>query len=248
MARTAAALIIGNEILTGKVQEENVAVLARELFDLGVKLSRVVICADEVETIADDLTRLRRAHDLVFTSGGVGPTHDDVTVEAVARSFGRPVVRSAELETLLRRHFGERVRERHLRMAELPEGFQLVRSSAVRWPAVLVDNVYILPGLPEVFRMKLPILREWLGDGAGFVSRAVYTRCGEAELAELLDRLVAEHPQVAIGSYPVWGERRYRVKLTVDGSDRAAVDEAVAALERRLPAGSLVAPLETSTE
>lgn len=245
MGRTAAALIIGNEILTGKVREENVSVLAKELFGLGVRLQRVVICADQVEVIARDLTELRTKHDLVFTSGGVGPTHDDVTVQAVARSLDRSLVRSQELAGLLEQHFGSRCTERHLRMADLPEGFQLVRTGSARWPAVVVDNVYVLPGLPEVFRMKMPILRERLGAGEAFVSRAVYTRCDEAEVADLLDRLVAEHPQVAIGSYPVWNERHYRVKLTVDGADATAVAAAAAALEEALPEGSVVPPPES---
>lgn len=243
MGRTAAALVIGNEILTGKVREENVAVLARELFGLGIRLLRVVVCPDDVEVIASELRQLRADHDLVFTSGGVGPTHDDVTIEGVALALDRRVVRSAELEGLLRSYFGERCGERHLRMADLPEGFRLVRSGAAPWPVVQIEDVYVLPGLPEVFRMKMPILRESLGtEGAGFVSRAIYTLCDEAELAELLDRVVAAHPRVAIGSYPTWNEPRYRVKLTVDGSDLVAVAGAVSALETGLPAGSLVDP------
>ena len=241
MGRTAAALVIGNEILTGKVQEENVQVLARELFALGIRLLRVVVCVDDVEVIAGELAHLRQHHDLVFTSGGVGPTHDDVTIQGVARGLGRRVVRSPELASLLRAHFGESVTERHLRMADVPEGYQLVSSGSARWPAVQVDGVYVLPGLPEVFRMKMPILRESLAaQGGGFVSRAVYTLCDEAELAELLDRVLAAHPEVAIGSYPTWDDPHYRVKLTVDGADLAAVTAAVVELEAGIPAASLV--------
>lgn len=230
MIRTAAALIIGNEILSGKIQEQNLEHLARELFGLGISMRRVVICPDEIEVIADDLNSLRCRYDVIFTSGGVGPTHDDVTVEAIALALGRPVVRSPELETLLRGFFGERLRRRHLRMADLPEGAELVSSTPGGWPAVRVDNVFILPGLPEIFRRKLPILREALAGGSAFVSRTVLLDCDEGEIAEVLDRLVAEHPEVAIGSYPIWEGREISVRITFDGRDPGAVDAAEGAL------------------
>src|SRR3990172_10603426 len=136
MARTAAALIIGNEILTGKIQETNMRELATELFTLGISLERVVVCRDDVDTIAGDLDHLRRGHDLVFTTGGVGPTHDDVTHRAVAKSFGRRLARSPELEALIRGALGERCTEGHLLMADLPEGATLMSSKEVRWPTV----------------------------------------------------------------------------------------------------------------
>ncbi len=239
MSRTAAALIIGNEVLTGKVQERNLAALAKVLFGVGMTLRRVVICPDEEEGIAEDLNLLRARHDFVFTSGGIGPTHDDVTIAAVARAFGRPTVRSPQLEDLLRRHFGSRLTERHLRMADLPEGFHLVGDEVGRWPAVVVDNVYVLPGLPEVFLMKLPLIQRRLETGATFVSRAVYTHCDEGEIAELLELLAAEHPQVAVGSYPVWEGRGYSLKLTFDGRRQSEVDAAAEALLSALPAESV---------
>ena len=237
--KTAAALIIGNEILTGKVQEANVAYLARELFNLGVELKRVVVCTDEVETIAEEINDLRRRFDTLFTSGGVGPTLDDLTMRAVARAFDRPLVRSPELEGLLRRHFGDRLTPAHLRMADLPEGTELVATGEMRWPTVLVENVWVLPGLPEVFRMKFPIIRERLRAGPPFISRAVYTRCDEGEIADLLERLDREHPAVTVGSYPVWGGESYSVKITFDGRDREAIDHAAEAFIAALPAGKL---------
>ncbi|MCH9649160.1 MAG: competence/damage-inducible protein A [Deltaproteobacteria bacterium] len=242
MSRTAAALIIGNEVLTGKVQERNLAALAKVLFGVGMTLRRVVICPDEEEGIADDLNALRASHDVVFTSGGIGPTHDDVTIAAVARAFGRPQVRSPQLEDLLRNHFGGRLTERHLRMADLPEGFRLLGDEPGRWPAVIVDNVYVLPGLPEVFLMKLPLIRRSLETGSTFVSRAVYTHCDEGEIADLLEHLAVDHPRVGIGSYPVWEGRGYSLKLTFDGREQSEVDAAAEALLAALPAESLANP------
>lgn len=242
-ARTAAALVIGNELLTGKIQDANVATLARLLFQLGIALRRVVFCSDEVEVIAEDLDRLRRGHDLVFTSGGVGPTHDDVTLAAVTRAFGRPLVRSPVLEGLLRGYFGERTSAAVLRMADIPEGAELITGSG-RWPVLLVDNVFVLPGLPEVFRRKLPILREHLAGDRPFVSRRLGSRQEEPDLAELLDRLHREHPEVDIGSYPRWGSGEVRVVLTLDGRDEERVDVAFRALVAALPAGTVVADVE----
>ena len=239
--RTAAALIIGNELLTGKVQDTNVRPLARELFALGVRLRRVVTCPDETEVIVADLDALRRSHDWVITSGGVGPTHDDVTIHAVAQALGRETFRSPDLESLLRDYFGERITDAHLRMAEIPCGAELVRNAATPWPLLLVDNVFVLPGLPEVFRRKLPLLAERIGAGQGFISRAVYTRSDEGDLAPILDRLCREHPDVAIGSYPRWGDDApYRVAVTFDGRDRAMVENAVNALGRALPPEQIV--------
>jgi len=247
-ARTAAALVIGNELLTGKVRDVNVPPLARELFQLGIALRRVVICPDEIEIIARDLVRLRRGHDLVFTSGGVGPTHDDVTLEGVARAFGRPLVRSPEIEELLREFFGERFTTRHLRMARVPEGTELVVGRRGRWPLVLVENVFILPGLPEIFRRKLPVIAEHLAGAEPFITRAVGTRSDEGEIGDLLETLGREHPRVAIGSYPHWGDGPVRVTVTFDGRDGREVDQAVAGLVAALPPESLVEVEPATTE
>ncbi len=250
--KTAAALIIGNEVLTGKVQEANVAHLARMLFDLGVTLRRVVVCPDEVDVIAEDLNALRRAHDWVFTSGGIGPTHDDVTVKAVAEAFGRPVVRSAELEALLRHHLerkGREVTEADLRMADVVQGARLIRRADVVWPTLVLDNVYVLPGVPEIFRLKLEALRDDLGMGRtkGFVGMAVYTRCEESSIAHVLERLAAAYPRVTIGSYLKWRGEDYRVKVTFDGRDADEVAAAADAFVAAIPASDFVRRVHSSS-
>ena len=157
-AKTAAALVIGDEILSGKVDEANVRVLARALRELGVELRRVVVVKDEIETIAREVQALAAAHDWVFTSGGIGPTHDDVTIEAVARAFDVPVVASLLMEKMLRDHYKERVTEGHLRMALIPNGASLEATETIRWPTVRFRNTWIMPGIPEVFRMKIPVI------------------------------------------------------------------------------------------
>lgn len=233
--RTAAFLVIGNELLTGKIQDQNVAVLAKELFRLGVELRRIIVCPDEIEVIAQDILRLSDEHDWVFTSGGVGPTHDDVTMHAVAQAFGRELVIDPSLEALLRGYFGEQLSDDQLRMARVPSGSVMVQAPDVKWPTVLLQNVFILPGLPEVFAMKMPTLRHHLGGGRPFISRAVPMRSDEASIASLLDELDRRFPEISIGSYPRWGDGPVRVTVTFDGRDAGEVDRAAEALVAALP-------------
>ncbi len=234
---SAAALVIGDEILSGKVEEANLAVLARTLRGLGVELRRVVVVKDNAETIAREVRDLSRTHDWLFTSGGVGPTHDDVTVEAVAQAFGVRVVSSPEMEAMLRAHYRERCTEGHLRMALIPEGAALEVTDEITWPTIRFENTWLLPGIPEVFRMKLPVVVARLRGGRAFVSRAVYVKMDEGVLKPLLDGVVAAHPEVAVGSYPKWFDASYKTKLTFDGLDEARVLAARDAFVALLPAG-----------
>jgi molybdenum cofactor synthesis domain-containing protein len=236
-AKTAAALVIGDEILSGKVEEANVAVLARALRDLGIELRRVVVVKDEIATIAREVKELSAAHDWLFTSGGVGPTHDDVTIEAVALAYGVRVVSSSSMEQMLRDHYGSRVTDGHLRMALIPEGAALEVNEAIRWPTTRIGNTWVMPGVPEVFRMKMQVVVEKIGRGRAFVSRAVYTKMDEGDLKPLLDAVVARFPDVAVGSYPKWMDPSYKTKLTFDGRDGARVDAARDAFVATLPSG-----------
>src|SRR3989454_6207661 len=155
MPKTAGIILIGNEILSGKTVDANAAYLCRELRELGVEVRRVVVIPDEVSLIAEEVAAFSKAFDLVFTSGGVGPTHDDVTIEGVARALGVAVVRHPELTGLLRQHYGERLNEAHLQMAEVPEGAELLGAEALRLPTLVMPNVDVLPGVPRVFLQKV---------------------------------------------------------------------------------------------
>ncbi len=236
-AKTAAALIIGNELLSGKVEEANLGVLARTLRELGIQLRRVVMVLDDVDEIAREVRALASSHDWLFTSGGVGPTHDDLTIDGVAKAFDVPVVASPEMEQMLRKHYGDRCTEGHLRMALIPKGAALETTEAVPWPTVRFRNTWLMPGIPEVFRMKIPVLIERIGRDRAFVSCAVYTGMDEGDLKTLLDRVVAAFPDVAVGSYPKWLGASYRTKLTFDGRDEARVKAARDSFVATLPAG-----------
>ncbi|MET0287367.1 MAG: competence/damage-inducible protein A [Polyangiales bacterium] len=241
MARTAAALIIGNEILTGKVHEQNVFVMAKELFAIGVELRRIIVCPDEIPVIARDLRELASTHDIVITSGGIGPTHDDVTIKAVAAAFGGKVVRSPEYVELLQKHYGDRLTDMHLRMADVPEGARLISTLQTSWPTVVKENVYVFPGVPQIFSFKFPVMREELKDSTRFHSHAVYVALDEPALAPLLDELSAVHTGVNIGSYLHWGDDAdYRTKLTIDGRDKPLVDACFAAMLAGIPTDKLV--------
>jgi molybdenum cofactor synthesis domain-containing protein len=242
--RTAAALVIGNELLSGKIADKNLVVLARSLRKLGVQLRRVVMTLDETETIAAEVRALSTAHDVVFTSGGVGPTHDDLTIEAVALAFGVPVVRSPAMEAMLRGYYKERITEGHLFMARIPEGARLASSDKVPWPTVVMKNVWLLPGIPEVFQMKIPLIEQELAGDRPFRSFAVLTRLDEGQIKDLLDAIVASHPKVEIGSYPKWNDAEYKTKLTFDGQDEGDVRAARDAFASGLPEGGLVRVLD----
>jgi molybdenum cofactor synthesis domain-containing protein len=235
--QTAAMLVIGNELLTGKVCDANVVVLARALRSLGLVLRRVVMVLDDVDTIAREVRELAAGHDWLFTSGGVGPTHDDVTMEAVAKAFGVPVVTSPEMKAMLEAHYRSRLTPGHLRMALIPEGAALETTEEVRWPTVRMRNTWVMPGVPEVFLMKIPVLKARIGQGPSFVSYAVYTRMDEGDLKPLLDEAVRRFPGVDVGSYPKWNDPAYRTKLTFDGIDGVAVAEARDAFVASLPPG-----------
>jgi molybdopterin-biosynthesis enzyme MoeA-like protein len=236
MNRTAAALVIGNELLSGKVHDANTLTLARALRPLGIELRRVVVIPDEVALIAAEVNALRLTHDFLFTSGGVGPTHDDVTVEGIALGLGRRVVRSPVVEALLRHHYGDRLTEGHLHMADLVEGTELYPGASPAWPTMVVGNVFVLPGVPQIFAFKLEgLLPRLRGDEAPFVVLTVDCAIDEGPLKPFLDDVVARFADVAIGSYPHWGDDAHRVRVTFDGRDLARLAEARSALLRDLP-------------
>ncbi len=239
VTHTAAALLIGNELLSGKVEDQNLAPLATTLRSLGIRLTRALVVGDDRAAVASEVRALSAAHDVVFTSGGVGPTHDDITLEAVADGFGVPTEIHPQLAALVRAHYGAACTAEHLLMARAPVGAQLRSSSEVQWPTVVMHNVWVMPGVPELFRMKLLIVREHLIGPSAIVSRALFTQIEEAELKPLLDRAVALHPLIEIGSYPKWFDASYKTKVTFDGVVESQVEAAVQELIALLPAGAV---------
>lgn len=242
---TAGVVIIGDEILSGKFADQNGAFLIGELRALGVELRRLVVIPDDRDDIAATVKELAARVDHVFTSGGVGPTHDDVTIEAIAAAFGAKVVREPELERRVRGYWGARLDEANLRLADVPDGAVLAWGKDTTWPVVQFHNIYILPGVPELFRRKFVDIRDRFRSEPVVAAR-IYANADEGKLAPALDQVVAAHAAVKIGSYPRFTERDFRVLLTLESKDRAAVQAAYDALDAAL--GELVVRREPPEE
>lgn len=237
---TAGVLVIGNEVLSGKVEEENARYLVRELRALGVDLQRIVVVRDDVDTIAEDLRAMAARFTWVFTSGGVGSTHDDVTLSAVAKAFDVPLREQPEVLALLESYFKERMNDAVRRMAWLPEGTTLEGLGELPFPVMRVRNVYVFPGVPRYLRMKFEYLKAHLKVEQPFVLSQLFLRVTEDRLAIPFAREAARFPDLDFGSYPQLDDAEVKTKLTVEGRDPARVAEAFHALLEWLDPGWVV--------
>ncbi|MFN3202220.1 MAG: competence/damage-inducible protein A [Bradymonadia bacterium] len=238
-APTAGIILIGNELLSGKIVDQNAAYLTRRLHGLGVMVRRVVIIPDGVDLIAEEVRVFSEQFDHVFTSGGVGPTHDDMTIAGVARAFGVSVITDQTLADILTGHFGDRLTEAHMQMATVPDGAHLIHGGEITWPVVSMRNVYVLPGVPQIFRAKIETIIERFRHKE-MVLQALLLNADEGEIAAHLAEVEVQH-SVSIGSYPrLDRDSDHRVKVTVESLDGAAVEAAIQALLDRLDATSVV--------
>ncbi len=238
---TAAVLIVGNEVLSAKVRDENGPYAARRLRDLGVQLEAILTLPDRLDVLEEAIRREQARVDWVFTSGGVGPTHDDVTLLAVARALAVPLVRHPVIEENLRRWAARRgsvPSEAALRMADVPEGTRLVGDPS--FPVMAGENVAMLPGPPQFFRAQLDAFTASL-ESPPFRLARVFVGVGEDAFALALDRIAREHPGVDIGSYPRFEQDAdHRVLITFEAKDAAPVEAALRAFLALLPAGALL--------
>src|SRR5262249_22624557 len=239
MARTAGIILIGNELLSGKVVDANAAYLCREFRALGVDVRKISVIPDEVAEIARQRREFQAGYDWVFTSGGVGPTHDDVTIEGVARGLGVRVVRDPGLQAKLEAAFQGRLNEARLRMADVPEGAELLAPDDLIVPVVVIANVFVFPGVPEIFRRKFDAIKERFRDRP-FLLGSVSFPVGEGPLAEHLNRMVDAFPSLLCGSSPAFSTPDYRVKVTLESTDREYLEAALADLLGRVPADGVV--------
>lgn len=236
---TAAIIVIGNEILSGKVVDTNAAFLAKELRALGVTLHRILVIPDELETIAEAVRAYQPAFDIVFTSGGVGPTHDDITIAGIALGLGRRVVRDPWLEEKIREYSGAKIDAARLKMAEIPEGAELVFEGSLNFPIVRAENIYILPGIPELFREKFLAMKTRFAVDPYFM-RVIYTRAVESSIAQYLNATLAVFPELQLGSYPKLKDPEYRVRVTLESKDQEYVNRAFDHLVAQFPPETIV--------
>jgi molybdenum cofactor synthesis domain-containing protein len=236
----AAAVVIGNEVLSAKVEEQNGALLIRRLRERGVPLRWMAVVPDEIDAIVEAVAHARSVARYVFTSGGIGPTHDDVTVRAVALALGRRVVRMPEVEAMVREHYGASPPAEALRLADAPHGARLLRQEGVWFPVLECEGVFIIHGVPQLFRIQLEAALAHV-EGQPIQLHSLYLGVGEAEIAQVLDRVALENAEVAIGSYPTFDRSLdYKVKLTVEHAQADTVARVVERLRRELPQGSLL--------
>ena len=236
----AAAVIIGNEVLSAKVEDANGPFLLRRFREHGIAVRSLVVVPDEVDAIVGAVARARALARWVVTSGGIGPTHDDVTVRAVALAMGRGVVRLPEMVALLSRGHPEPLPVEALRLAEAPAGTILLAPPGAPYPVLACEGVFLLPGIPSLFKLQLETVLSTLPRGAVHV-RSLYVSRSEAEIAAALDRVALGTPEVDIGSYPaVVAGADHRVRITVEGAESTRVEAVVARLREELPADAVL--------
>jgi molybdenum cofactor synthesis domain-containing protein len=240
-APTAAVVVVGDEILSAKVRDENSSWLAMRLRSLGIDLRRIAVVPDVVAAIADEVRFSSASYDLVITTGGVGPTHDDVTLAGVALAFGVPLERHPELAKLLLKSLTG-LDDEALRMADLPAGAELWWEGAIRFPLVVVKNVLVFPGVPKLLKIKFDGIAHRLEKGVPVATARLVTTAREPDIAFRLRQIQDAHPSVAIGSYPQFEHEPHTVTVTVDSRDRDALASAVAALETALGVRAEVTP------
>jgi molybdenum cofactor synthesis domain-containing protein len=239
MTTRAEILIIGNEILSGKVPDEHAGFLCREFRALGVDVRRVVVLPDDVEAIAQAVRDAWGRSDVIVSTGGIGPTHDDVTIAGIASGLGRPVVRHPHLEGIIREVYGDRPSAAISRLAEVPEGAELISADGLRVPVVKVEKLYIFPGVPQIFRRKFHAIKSRFQE-APFRLERIYLTTGEETIASLLNDVVRKFPDLLLGSYPVVDRPEYRVMLTLESKNAGMLRDAHAYLLSLLPSGIVV--------
>lgn len=219
---TAALVVIGDEILSGRTQDLNVAQVARWLNEQGIRLAEVRIVPDDIGRIAETVNALRRTHDYLLTTGGIGPTHDDITVDAMAAAFGVPTIIHPDARRILEDYYRDRpggLTEARLRMARVPEGAELIPNPYSGAPGVKMGNVYILAGVPNIAASMLDALNGKLEGGRPVVSVTVGARAAESDVADLLRETEDSNPGVAIGSYPFFRDGGYGANFVIRSED-----------------------------
>lgn len=230
----AAIIIIGNEILTGKFPDENAPFLLMRLRSIGIDVKRMVTLPDEIEEIAREVRYCSERYSYVFTTGGVGPTHDDLTVPAIAHAFGVPLERLPVLEAIVLKKLGENVQSVALRMAEVPQGAELWWDGDMAYPQVVMRNVIILPGVPRLVQRKFDAMA-YRFTGVPVQTARFWTLATEPEIADVLTAASQQWPSVAIGSYPRFEERPVRVIVTLEGRVSADLQACLGFLMAQAP-------------
>ncbi|HMS94702.1 MAG TPA: molybdopterin-binding protein [Tabrizicola sp.] len=232
---TAAMLVIGDEILSGRTRDSNLYYLAQELTRIGIRLDEARIVADRHDDIVAAIRSLSPRHTHVFTSGGIGPTQDDITADAVAAALNAPISHRADAMALLQAHCdraGLPFNEARQRMARIPEGARLIDNPISTAPGFTLGNVHVMAGVPDIFQAMLASLLPGLTGGPPLLSQSLRVMRGEGEIATAFGALAADYPDLSMGSYPFNHQGAHGTNLVIRGSDPARLDEAMVRLTR----------------
>ena len=235
---TAALLVIGDEILSGRTQDRNIAQIASWLNLQGIRLAEVRVVPDRIEKIAAAVNALRAENDYLFTTGGIGPTHDDITVEAISAALDVPVIIHPRARAILEAYYETRggLTEARLRMARVPEGAELIENPMSGAPGIRLGNIFILAGVPHIATVMLEALSGTLEGGRPLLSRTLGCWVAESEVADLLGAVERAHPGCQIGSYPFFREGRVGANFVVRSTERDLLDACAEDLAGRLDA------------
>ncbi len=230
--KNACIIIIGNEILSGRTQDLNLAFLGKRLNEIGIRLEEARVIADVSEIIIKTLNDCRSIYDYVFTTGGIGPTHDDITSAAVAKAFGVPLLRDPEALALLRQHYADPkdLNEQRMKMCEVPKGAKLVDNPISKAPGYQIENVFVLAGVPRIMQAMYESLKDRLIPGKPMKSRTIVAFIGEGVLAKSLGDIQNVYSQTEIGSYPFIRDGKLGTALVLRSTDQKALDEASVAV------------------
>jgi molybdenum cofactor synthesis domain-containing protein len=231
---TAAVVVIGNEILSGRTKDANLSYLATKLGEVGIRVMEARIVPDQEPMIVEAVNALRARYGYVFTTGGIGPTHDDITAACIAAAFGVPFGRNAEAEARLRGYYdADQVNEARLSMADMPEGVELIDNPVSIAPGFRLENVYVLPGVPKILQAMVDGLVPNLRGGTPIASRALTVYAAEGEMAAMLEGVQRRYPDLDLGSYPFFRQGRFGTTLVARGPDQARVEAAHLELRAR---------------
>lgn len=227
---TACVLLIGDEVLSGRTRDSNLPYIAKHLNQIGVQVREARIIPDIEAEIVAAVNEVRARYDYVFTTGGIGPTHDDITADSVAKAFGVPIGHHPEALAILDAHYketGGEFTDARKRMARIPEGASLIANPLSKAPGFQIGNVFVMAGVPMVMQVMLDSLTARLEGGATMQSRTVSAQVGEGQIAEKLGQLQQRYPEIGIGSYPYYRGKIFGTSLVMRGTDPATLDRVV---------------------
>ncbi len=232
---TAALLVIGDEILSGRTKDQNIGYIADYMTAIGIRLREVRIVADVEDEIIAAINFLRAAYDYVFTTGGIGPTHDDITADCVARAFGVSIDIDERAVNIMRERYSEEtLTPTRLRMARIPDGAELIQNSVSKAPGFMIENVIVMAGVPRIMQVMLDDVAPRLKTGRKLLTRTVQVRRPEGDVAPGLGRVQNENRDVQMGSYPFFHKNKLGTNLVLRSSDARKLEDALKSLWRML--------------